>query len=242
MSDLDSESGLAEARTRLLRTIESIVGPGRLARFEEALTHSSFANEFAVPDNQRLEFLGDAVLGLCVAETLIRLNPEADEGKLTRMRAALVNGQALSEWARRLEIGACIAFGKGAKLSSERERTNVLADATEALVAAVYEERGLDGARELVADMIRESLAQSDRLGARDPKSELQERVQAEGRPAPTYRIVETRGLPHDPVFVAEVVMEGATARGEGTSKRMAERAAAEAALGEMSEQRRGGS
>jgi ribonuclease-3 len=112
----------------------------------------------------------------------------------------------------------------------------VLADATEALLAVVYQERGLDGARALVADMIRESLTRSDRLEARDPKSELQERVQAAGRPAPTYRIVETRGLPHDPIFVVEVVIEGATARGEGTSKRMAERAAAEVALVEMSD------
>ncbi len=227
---------MAEARTRLLAILESTVGPGPLARFEEALTHPSFANESAVPDNQRLEFLGDAVLGLCVAETLVRLHPDADEGKLTRMRAALVNGNALADWARRVNIGACLAFGKGAKLSSERERTSVLADATEALVAAVYEERGLDGARALVAEMIRDSLSRSDRLGARDPKSELQERVQAAGRPAPTYRIVETRGLPHDAVFVVEVVMEGAVARGEGTSKRMAERAAAEAALAEMCE------
>ena len=117
----------------------------------------SFANESAVPDNQRLEFLGDAVLGLCVAETLVRLHPDADEGKLTRMRAALVNGNALADWARRVNIGACLAFGKGAKLSSERERTSVLADATEALVAAVYEERRLDGARALVArKMIRD--------------------------------------------------------------------------------------
>jgi ribonuclease-3 len=236
MSDLDSQTKLAEARAHLLETIESIVGPGPLPRFEEALTHPSFANEFDVPDNQRLEFLGDAVLGLCVAETLIGLNPDADEGKLTRMRAALVNGQALAEWARRVEIGACLSFGKGARLSSERERTNVLADATEALLAVVYQERGLDGARALVADMIRESLTRSDRLEARDPKSELQERVQAAGRPAPTYRIVETRGLPHDPIFVVEVVIEGATARGEGTSKRMAERAAAEVALVEMSD------
>ncbi|MGA2447227.1 MAG: ribonuclease III [Polyangiaceae bacterium] len=234
MSDPRSEAALLEARTRLLQTIEALVGQGPFARFEEALTHPSFANEFAVADNQRLEFLGDAVLGLCVAETLVRFHPDADEGTLTRMRAALVNGDALAEWARRVGLGASLAFGKGANLSSERQRTSVLADATEALVAAVYEERGLDGARALVADMIGESLAQSERLGARDPKSELQERVQAAGRPAPTYRIVETRGLSHDPVFVVEVVMEGVAVRGEGKSKRGAERAAAEAALADM--------
>jgi ribonuclease-3 len=234
MSDHQSEAAVAAARTCLLQAIEALCGPGPIARFEEALTHPSFANEFAVRDNQRLEFLGDAVLGLCVAETLIRLHPDADEGTLTRMRAALVNGQALADWARRVELGACLAFGKGANLSSERQRTSVLADATEALVAAVYEERGLDGARALVADIVRDTLTQSDRLSARDPKSELQERVQAAGRPAPTYRVIETRGLPHDPVFVVEVVMDRVAVRGEGTSKRAAERAAAEGALADM--------
>ena len=174
MSSHDDDGAMAEARERLLRIVEALVGPGPLPRFEEALTHPSFANEVDVPDNQRLEFLGDAVLGLCVAETLVRMDPIADEGKLTRMRAALVNSQALAAWARSVDLGQCMAFGRGANLSSERQRTNVLADATEALVAAVYEERGLAGAESLVADMV-ESLAQIDRLDVRDPKSELRD-------------------------------------------------------------------
>jgi ribonuclease-3 len=232
MSNHDDDEAMADARERLLQIVEALVGPGPLPRFEEALTHPSFANEVDAPDNQRLEFLGDAVLGLCVAESLVRMDPLADEGKLTRMRAALVNSQALAAWARSVDLGQCMAFGRGANLSSERQRTNVLADATEALVAAVYEERGLGGARSLVADMVRESLAQIERLDVRDPKSELQERVQAAGHPAPTYRLVETRGLPHDPRFVVDVIVaDAAIARGEGSSKRVAERAAATAAL-----------
>ena len=116
-------------------------------RFEEALTHPSYANEAGSRDNQRLEFLGEAVLGLCVSEMLSTSHAEADEGQLTRMRSALVNGEALAMWGRRVALGACVQLGKGARLGTEREQTNVLADATEALVAAVYECRGLEGAR-----------------------------------------------------------------------------------------------
>jgi ribonuclease III len=208
------------------------VGHGPIPRFDEALTHPSFGNETGRPDNQRLEFLGDAVLGLCVSEMLVRSHEEADEGMLTRMRSALVNGEALAAWARRVDLGACVAFGRGAKLGSEREQTNVLADAAEALVAAVYESRGLDGARALVSDVVKDRFEQAETLSAADPKSALQERVQARGLPSPIYRVVEVRGTPHEQVFQVEVwVGEQALARGEGRSKRFAERAAATQAL-----------
>ena len=186
-----------------------------------------------MPDNQRLEFLGDAVLGLCVSELLSTAHADADEGKLTRMRSALVNAEALAGWARRVGLGACIAFGRGAKLGTEREQTNVLADAAEALVAAVYDARGLDGARALVSDVVQDLLGKLDVLSAADPKSALQERVQARGQTAPVYRVVDVRGAPHEQVFEVEVIVEGTPlARGEGRSKRLAERAAAVAALG----------
>ena len=194
-----SDEELVLARDALRARLEALVGEGPIPRFEEALTHPSFANETGGADNQRLEFLGDAVLGLCVSEMLVQSYVEADEGKLTRMRSALVNGEALAAWARHVDLGACVAFGRGAKLGSEREQTNVLADAAEALVAAVYESRGLEGAR---------------------------------GMPSPTYRVVEVHGTPHDQVFEIEVMVgEFALARGEGRSKRQAERAAAMRAL-----------
>jgi ribonuclease-3 len=223
---------LAAARAALREQIEAIVGPGPIERFDEALTHSSFANEMDVPNNQRLEFLGDAVLGLCVSEMLVEEHGGADEGMLTRMRSALVNADALAAWARRVSLGQCIALGRGATLGSEREQTNVLADTAEAIVAAVYEARGLDGARALVHDIAGDLLAKAASLGVRDPKSALQEGVQGRGLPPPTYRVVEVRGSPHDQTFVVEVVVNDvAVARGEGRSKRLAERAAATAAL-----------
>jgi ribonuclease-3 len=229
MSDTEQ---LDEARAALLAHIEAVIGGGPIPRLDEALTHRSFANEAGVPDNQRLEFLGDSVLGLCVSELLAAAHPDADEGKLTRMRSALVNGEALAAWARQVGVGACVAFGRGAKLGTEREQTNVLADAAEAIIAAVYEARGIDGARALVRDVVGNLLDRADELSAADPKSALQERVQARGLPAPTYRVVDVRGPAHEQVFVVEVLVgEAPVARGEGRSKRLAERAAAATAL-----------
>jgi ribonuclease-3 len=206
--------------------------PGEIPRFDEALTHPSFANESAALDNQRLEFLGDAVLGLCVSELLARSQPEADEGALTRMRSALVNAEALARWARAFGIGDALALGKGARSGTEREQTNVLADAVEAIVASVYEARGLEGARRLVEHVVREPMQEASHLGSRDPKSLLQEQVQARGLSAPTYRVRATRGPQHDPTFEVEVLIgEQVLGVGEGRSKRVAERAAALAAL-----------
>jgi ribonuclease-3 len=227
---------VAAAREALRARVEALVGQGPVARFDEALTHRSFANEAGVPYNQRLEFLGDAVLGLCVSELLAAAHPDADEGKLTRMRSALVNADALASWARRVGLGATLALGRGATAGAERDGTNVLADAVEALVAAVYESRGLPGARALVADVVGELLTRGDSLELRDPKSALQELVQARKMPAPTYRVVLVDGAPHQQVFQVEVVLgDGAVARGEGPSKRAAERAAASAALERLS-------
>lgn len=232
MSDVEL---LESARVALRAHIESAIGPGAIPRLDEALTHRSFANEAGVPDNQRLEFLGDSVLGLCVSELLAAAHPDADEGKLTRMRSALVNGEALAAWARRVGVGASVAFGRGAKLGSEREQTNVLADAAEAIIAAVYEARGIDGARALVRDVVGDLLDRADELSAADPKSALQERVQARGLPAPTYRVVDVRGPAHEQTFVVEVLVGDApVARGEGRSKRLAERAAAASALANL--------
>jgi ribonuclease-3 len=222
------------ARGELRAKLASLVGEGAIPRLDEALTHPSYANEVGVTDNQRLEFLGDAVLGLCVSELLVEANPDADEGALTRMRSALVNAEALARWGRAQKIGFCLALGKGARFGSERDQTNVLADAVEALVAAVYDARGLAGARSLVADITRDGMAGSEVLGIRDPKSTLQEWAQAAGYGTPHYRVVGRSGPAHEPVFEVEVLLEEdePLARGEGRSKRQAERAAAMAALG----------
>jgi ribonuclease III len=227
----DAET-LAEARGRLRAHVEALVGPGPIARFEEALTHASLANETGAPDNQRLEFLGDAALGLCVSEMLAEAHPDADEGKLTRMRSALVNAESLAAWARSVDLGACVGLGRGAKLGTEREQKNVLADAAEAVVAAVYDAHGLVGARAIVREIVGGRIHEDDALSVLDPKSELQERVQVGGRSAPTYRAVDVRGAPHEQVFEVEVVIDDRpVARGLGPSKRLAERAAATAAI-----------
>ena len=229
---MDEVEELEAAREELRARLETLVGSGPIPRLEEALTHPSYANETGAPDNQRLEFLGDSVLGLCVSELLAADFADANEGRLTRMRSSMVNSEALAAWARRVQLGSCLAFGRGAKLGTEREQTNVLADAAEALVAAVYEARGLDGARALVREIVSDLLARADQLDATDPKSALQERVQARGLGAPSYRVVDVRGQPHDHVFEVEVVVgDQPMARGEGKSKRLAERDAAAHAL-----------
>ncbi len=224
---------LEEAREGLLARLAVLTGSKEFPRFDEALTHPSFANEVSgLADNQRLEFLGDAVLGLCVSEILGEENPLADEGALTRMRAALVNAEALAGWAREVSLGDALALGKGAHHGSERQETNVLADAVEALVACVYDAVGLDGARSLVREIVAIRVARGDELDVRDPKSALQEDVQAEGHPSPSYRVRDSRGPEHEPTFVVEVVVrDEVLGVGEGRSKRLAERAAAFDAL-----------
>ncbi len=223
---------LEEAREALAVRLALTTGSdATIPRLVEALTHPSYSNETGASDNQRLEFLGDAVLGVCVSEQLCQDFPEADEGTLTRMRSALVNAEALARWGRAVGLGGCIALGRGARMSVEQAQTNVIADAVEALVAAVYEAHGMVGVRRLVAEIVRENGEPASSSG-RDPKSELQERVQARGDPAPTYHVVSAEGPAHAPHFIVEVkVKEVALARGEGGSKRQAERAAASAAL-----------
>jgi ribonuclease III len=226
------EHELAEARQSLRGWLEKTTGARSFPRLDEALTHPSFANEIHTPDNQRLEFLGDAVLGLCISEHLASTHPEANEGELTRMRSALVNTEALAGFAREIHLGACLAMGRGARGAAERDQTNVLADAVEAVVAAVYEGGGLDAARALVSEITRSALALGKALSARDAKSELQERLQGDGRAAPRYRVTASLGPPHDPTFEVEVYVEDTVlACGRGKSKRLAERDAASRAL-----------
>lgn len=229
---LDAAAPEAIARTRLLERIASTLGkemPLMLSHFDQALTHPSYANENGGEDNQRLEFLGDAVLGLCVSEHLSAAHPDADEGSLTRMRSSLVNSEALATWARSADLGDAIAFGRGAR-ALERSRTNVLADAAEALVACVYITYGLEGARQLTTHMMEALLASP--LDSRDPKSELQERVQACGLPAPRYELRGTEGPEHDAIFeVVVLVGETVLGVGRGASKRIATKDAAKVAL-----------
>jgi ribonuclease-3 len=200
---------------------------------DEALTHPSYANEVrAARHYQRLEFLGDAVLGLCATETLFERFPDADEGSLTRFRARLVNADALAQWAREHELGEALLLGRGADASGLRKSTSVLADLVEALVAVAYLEGGIEGGRTACRRILEPAIADLEADAGRDPKSELQERVQKAGKSAPIYVVSESGGSPHDPWFVVDVVVAGdRLAQGRGRSKRLAERAAAAAAL-----------
>jgi len=210
---------------------------GELPHLDEALTHPSFSNEQpkgACTDNQRLELLGDSVLGLCVTEQLMKLFPIANEGELSRMRSTLVNADALASFARHADIGLALRMGRGAQSAGEHNRTNVLADAVEAIIGALYLDRGLEDARAFVHAMIAEPLARLTQAPDRtlDPKSDLQERVQAEGGSSPRYRVVHVEGPDHARAFTV-VVEIGQTTVGEGhgRSKKVAEQEAARAAI-----------
>ncbi len=221
-----------DARARLREQLQHILGSLAIDRLDEALTHPSYANEFPVADNQRLEFLGDAVLELCVSEVLVAAHPTADEGRLTRMRAALVNSDALASWAREHNLGECLAVGKGALFSRDREQTNVLADLVEALAAAIYVAGGLDAARTFVRSIVGERVDDADSISQLDPKSALQETVQGRSWPTPHYRVLQTSGPAHETEFEVGVFCgDTELGRGRGRSKRLAERAAAETAL-----------
>ena len=204
---------------------------------EEALTHPSFANEQKPDrriDNQRLEFLGDAVLGLVASELLMQRFPAANEGELSLMRSLLVNTEALAAWARSVDLAPSLRLGRGADAAGERDRDNVLADAVEAIVGAVYVARGIEGAREIGGLVVGDPLARlgESRSVGRDAKSELQEQVQAEGSSSPRYRVLGTEGPDHRRAFHVGVEVDGAIiGEGRGRSKKLAEQAAARAAI-----------
>ena len=206
------------------------------ALLSEALSHSSYANEHRAAhlnSNERLEFLGDSVLGFVTAEFLFVQHPDLPEGDLTRIRAALVCEQSLYEVARKLELGKYLKLGRGEEAGGGRERTSILADATEAVFAAVYLDGGIGAASQLIhrvlLDAEKEEAVEERR---RDYKTALQELVQRTPGRTITYRLVEETGPDHCRVFVMEVSVDGqVSGRGEGRSKKEAEQAAAKTAL-----------
>lgn len=205
-----------------------------LTLLRDALTHRSFANEHpaqAPRDNERLEFLGDAVLSLCASALLWEHFPDAKEGELTRLRADLVCEASLSELARELNLGPALRLGKGEDRSGGRDKARLLCCAFEACVAAIY----LDGGLEATSDVLRRLLAgrlSAPKLGQRDYKTRLQEAVQALGGATPRYAVVLTEGPDHARQFhVSCLMQERELGRGVGRSKVEAEQAAACSAL-----------
>ena len=205
------------------------------ALLEEALTHPSLAYETQRPhfDNQRLEFLGDAVLQLILTHELFLLFAEFSEGALTKLRSRMVSRQALTAYARRMELGGFLRMGKGEETSGGRERSSTLADAFEALIGAVYLDGGFEASRKVVLNLLHDDLAEV-RLEPVEvnPKGQLQELLQAHSNASPNYIIVSQEGPDHCKVFEAKVEWAGiCLGLGAGSSKKEAETAAARAAL-----------
>jgi len=199
----------------------------------EALNHSSYANEHRnarVNSNERLEFLGDSVLGFVTAEFLFKTYGKLPEGDLTRIRAALVCEQSLYEVARSLELGQHLKLGKGEEAGGGRERQSILADATEAVFAAVYLDGGMEKARELIYRVLLSKAPAAEER--KDYKTTLQEIVQRKSGQMLTYHMVSESGPDHNKTFVFEVRLnDEKVGEGSGHSKKEAEQDAARAAL-----------
>jgi ribonuclease-3 len=196
---------------------------------ELALTHRSFAYENGgIPHNERLEFLGDAILGQAVTVKLYTELPDVDEGELAKRRASLVSSVALAEIARGIGLGAYIRLGRGEELTGGRDKSSILADTVEAILGAAYLSSGPEAARQLVLRLIEPLFENPDRFGAAmDPKTSLQELAARLGRNAPAYRVTDT-GPDHSKKFHATVSLGGdEIASGSGSSKKHAEMAAA---------------
>ena len=207
---------------------------------EQALIHSSYVNEnpgFSMTSNERLEFLGDAVLGMIVAERLYQNFPGLAEGQMTQFRAALVSRESLARMARTIKLGDYLYLGKGEEAGGGRNRPLNLAGALEALIAAIFLDSGLDSARSFILKLLDPEMEKIVQQGdIVDYKSELQEFVQARRQPTPTYHLIEATGPDHDRVFTVEV-RAGAQVLGQGTgkSKKAAEAEAARSAMKKLS-------
>jgi len=212
----------------------------------QALVHRSYAHENPEEqrgDNERLEFLGDAVLGLTISHMLLERFPDADEGTLSRMRASLVNEEQLARIAGELGLGDLLLLGKGEELSGGRSKPSILADAVEALLGAVYLDGGLEPAFGVIRRFFRAKLAQAEaqddplkRLD-KDFKTQLQEVTQARMRLVPVYDVEREEGPDHDKTFYVTLSLAGQVmARGVGKSKKAAEQAAAREALMRLEE------
>ena len=221
LSPLETAIGVAFAKRSLL---------------VDALTHRSYVYEHAAPNvvsNERLEFLGDAVLSIIASDLLYHAFPKASEGELTNLRASLVRASALATMARDLPLGPYLRLGRGEEVTGGRTRELLLARAMEALIGAIYLDAGMPATRGFLEPRLASELASvMSKRQLKDDKSLLQEVAQAQLGITPTYRLVEQSGPSHERTFIVEVLLGDRIAgRGEGASKRQAEQAAARTAL-----------
>lgn len=196
---------------------------------KQALTHRSAGKS----NNERLEFLGDALLDFIVGEALYSHYPNASEGDLTRMRAAIVNKSALAALAAEMSLGDFLYLGAGEANSGGKQRESILADTLEALIAAVYLDGGIDACRQLVDTLTDKLVQQPEQRQRKDSKTRLQELLQARGESLPVYKVIETSGEAHAQQFLVEcrIPLLDSGLQGEGSSKRTAEQQAAQKVL-----------
>lgn len=206
---------------------------GQVKLLSTALTHSSYANEQGQDHNERLEFLGDAVLELAVSEELFKRFPDAPEGALTKLRARLVSMPSLAEMARSLSLESCVALGKGEESLGGRDRDSLLSDAFEALLGAVFLDGGYKAASEVVKGLFGPRWPEEvESSRARDFKSRLQEHTQREHKARPIYRLMRSFGPEHEKLFEVELALpDGRLLLATGPSVKKAEQAAAKKAL-----------
>jgi ribonuclease-3 len=225
----DRNAGQGEDIAALIDALGGEVDPGLI---ELAMTHRSYAYENGgLPTNERLEFLGDSVLGVVITEELFRRYPELAEGQLAKLRAAIVNSRALATVGRSIELGRFVKLGRGEQASGGRDKSSILADAVEAVIGAFYLDRGTEPTRALVLGLFANALDDAATLGAGlDWKTSLQELAAERALGAPEYVVVES-GPDHRKAFHAKVVLgETAVGEGRGASKKEAEQYAAEQA------------
>lgn len=205
---------------------------------ELALTHRSWANEKGVPEHyERLEFLGDSVLGLISAEWLYVRHPELPEGELSKLKAQIVSRPALAQNAEDLDLGSVLRIGVGEDRSGGRTKASLLADSMEAVFGALFLDGGLEAARKIIEPMLESAFEERATRTVTDPKTQLQEVSQALGWDLPEYRLTASTGPDHNKVFVVECWLAGELAgTGEGPSKKAAEQRSAEDALAKLPE------
>lgn len=221
-----------------LKELEEIIGYrfSNIRLLQNALTHSSFSHENkgkSIPYNERLEFLGDSVLGLVVSRYLYENYPKLPEGDLSKVRAAVVCEQSLWQCAQTIELGSFLRLGHGEEMTGGRTRVSILADAFEALIAAIYLDSGLPQVREWVLGQLYETIvAAVNGKRFKDFKTTLQELVQANGNHVIEYQVIGESGPEHRKSFCVQVLLDGEVCgEGEGNSKKKAEQAAAQDAL-----------
>jgi ribonuclease-3 len=220
-----------QAATWLKKTLDYEFADARLLQL--ALTHRSSPGD----NNERLEFLGDAVLDFVISEVVFRTHPLAPEGDLSRLRASLVNDASLAELAAQIGLGEHLHLGGGERKSGGHRRDSILADALEAIFGAVYLDAGFDAARRVIEQAYGERLQEfPDVAELRDPKTRLQEWLQARQMGLPDYALLQVSGKAHQQTFAVSCTASGATTSGQGSTRRNAEQQAAEAMLSRLKE------